>query len=97
MKDNEQAKRCGNCRYFIWHYIKHPCGFHKIGIGHCVNDELKRKISRKFFETDKACDYWEEAALQTEERKQKIESLLRGMAKRLEEIAEVFEYDNLNK
>ena len=48
-------RQCGNCKYFIQHYLKDGLSFIKINAGHCT---ASRQCKNKRM-LDAACDQWE--------------------------------------
>ncbi|PWM40135.1 MAG: hypothetical protein DBX52_03475 [Clostridiales bacterium] len=40
----ELFEECGNCKYFIQHYIKFENQYHKILCGHCIYPRIKERM-----------------------------------------------------
>ena len=95
VQSENEEKTCENCRYFIKHYEKYNSDFlYYLNCGHCSNREkVKLYKDRKIIKNDKACEFWEPHAIQTEQRKEKIFNTIRKMQKKLDEIALILKDD----
>ncbi len=84
-----KGRTCENCKYFAKHYVITNSGRlqHPYGMGHCINDDMKKRTSRKIVFDALNCEMWEPEELQNKERRQNIIEALHTMQKRLEEIA----------
>lgn len=91
----KEERKCENCRYFLRHYVQDEMRYIRTDDGHCVNQSLswreKRKRFGKRYRT--ACEFWETVEIREEKRKEKIDSVLRVMSERIEEIAMILKQE----
>lgn len=79
---------CKNCRYYSQHYSKQSTRYNTVHCGHCLHKNINyKKYPREF------CEYWEDIAIQKEERKKSIKETLEFMSERLNEIAIILKDD----
>ena len=90
MNKEIDEKKCENCRYYVRHFSKQGAAFQTICCGHCKNHNNKKMAPYG------VCGYWEDIALQKEERARSIKAVLRNMSERLNEIAMVLKDDEID-
>lgn len=89
----EQEKKCKNCKYFIEHYVKDGTHLFGLGKGHCINDEIPRKIRNKGVQDTHYCDKWESDAELKRENKENIKNVLKSMLSALINIENTLSED----
>ena len=92
-KEINQEKLCGNCRYYLEHYIKQNTNYRKILCGHCTNRNYFDGRKKRPLET---CEYWETVEIKKEERKKRIKETLEFMAESLNQIVLILKDDEEN-
>lgn len=90
--DTAPQKICGNCRYFLAHYVKAGTRFHKICAGHCICNKYSRSAWKKS-DYAKACAYWEPMELQKQKRLQMIAQSLEQLERHLSEMTQILRSD----
>ena len=94
---DNQEKRCGNCKYFAWHYIKFKGKLLKIRCGHCVNTAYAVRDSEKRQNSGYCCGLWEPYEVAVSERKELIEKKLLQIAAQLNDIALILKDDEQDR
>lgn len=89
----EQEKACGNCKFYIEHYVKYKAIFQKIGEGHCINDELNPPRKRNKYRLYENCDKWESNSELKKQRKESVKKVLEDMRDSLNQIAQILSDD----
>ncbi|MDE5729520.1 MAG: hypothetical protein K2I20_05050 [Clostridia bacterium] len=84
---NNQEKRCGNCKYFAWHYIKFKSRLLKTDCGHCANSAYVVTKCEKRRDSGYYCELWEPCEIAVAERKELIEEKLLQITAQLGDIA----------
>ena len=87
-------RTCGDCKFFLHHYVKCKSGLRSAHCGHCTKSEIikqKKKVAACSF----ACEYWQSIIFQNFERKRVMTEVLKDMANQIEEIAAIFKEDIL--
>lgn len=85
---------CDNCRYFLKHYVNYN-GDYKVlpTCGHCVNNNFTKSQRDKIVARERKCEFWEPHEIQTEQHRKSIKEVLRSMADRIEQIADILQKD----
>lgn len=93
-----ETKNCLNCKYYAQHFAC-TCSSYliKTNCGHCVKRNLKRLQKPKCFDGNYCCDLWESKCLLVNEKNVAIESVLRKMSNRINDIARILKYYNTDK
>lgn len=87
LQNNE--KICRNCRYYSQHYSKQSTRYIAVHCGHCLHKNIKKFKKRPL----EFCEYWEDIAVQKEERKKSIKETIEFMSECLNDIALILETD----
>jgi len=82
-----EKRACSSCKYFIQHYAKIGLKIRAVNCGFCNTHSNKKK--QKF----DVCSYWEDAAVQKEERKKSVKETLELISERLNDIAMILNDD----
>ncbi len=89
----EQERICKNCKFFKMHYVYVGTSFQRLGRGHCMNDEISWKVRKHNMSSDYCCDRWESNEDKKEDRKERIETVLKSMRTTLIHIENILKED----
>lgn len=89
MKNKNIENDCEHCAHGAKHYFNVNGTFQPTGCLHCICGELNSNQKRSRIGNSIKCEYRQPAQIQIDKRRQSIETALRDVAKKLNDIAEI--------